>query len=219
MEEGQLGGHLPRVLRRVDAYTAPGDGQASASHDPARWPRALPRPHAPGTPLWATPPPPPTRLPAPQLASSSAPRSARPRPCLRWPVPRARPRPLCSARCRDAARARPPHLQELLALVPHLLPHSAALGAQVVAQVDGVDGRAGLLVERGLPADPVVDGPAQRPAVVQEGLEARAQPGQRAPAFGLQAPSPARWPARRPAGPLAWPIPPLPPPRGHRRER
>lgn len=66
------------------------------------------------------------------------------------------------------------HLQELLALIAHLLPDGAALGTQVVAQVDSVDGRASFLVECGLPANPVVDLPVEGAAVIQKGLEAKA---------------------------------------------
>lgn len=64
-----------------------------------------------------------------------------------------------------------PHLEEFIALIPHLLPDAAALGSQVVAEVDGVDGRAGLLVQRGLLPDPVVDLPVERAVLIQEGLE------------------------------------------------
>lgn len=59
---------------------------------------------------------------------------------------------------------------ELLALVSHLLSDGPALGSQEVSQVDSVDGRAGLLVQRCLLTDPVVDVPVQRSVVVQEGL-------------------------------------------------
>ena len=62
------------------------------------------------------------------------------------------------------------HGAEFLALVAHLLPDGPALGAQEVAQVDGVDGGAGLLVQRGLLADPVEDVPVQGTVVVQERL-------------------------------------------------
>lgn len=62
------------------------------------------------------------------------------------------------------------YLAEFVALVAHLLAHAAGLGTQVVAQVDGMDGGAGLLVQRGLLPDPVVDLPAQRAIIVQEGL-------------------------------------------------
>lgn len=37
-----------------------------------------------------------------------------------------------------------------------------------------MDGRAGLLVQRGLPADPVVDLPVQGAAVIQKGLGGKA---------------------------------------------
>lgn len=63
-----------------------------------------------------------------------------------------------------------PHLEELIALVSHLLTDAAALGSQVVAEVDGVDGGAGLLVQRGLLPDPVVDLPVQGAVLIQEGL-------------------------------------------------
>ena len=62
------------------------------------------------------------------------------------------------------------HGAELLALVAHLLPDGPALSAQEVAQVDSVDGGAGLLVQRGLLADPVEDVPVQGAVVVQERL-------------------------------------------------
>lgn len=70
---------------------------------------------------------------------------------------------------RGVARGQP-HLEELVALVPHLLPDAAALGTQVVAEVDGMDGGAGLLVQRGLLPDPVVDLPAEGTVLIQEGL-------------------------------------------------
>ena len=62
------------------------------------------------------------------------------------------------------------HSAELLALVAHLLPDGPALSAKKVAQVDGVDGGAGFLVQRGLLADPVVDVPIQGAVVIQERL-------------------------------------------------
>lgn len=63
-----------------------------------------------------------------------------------------------------------PDLKELFAFIPHLLPDAAALRPQVVAEVDGVDGRTGLLVQRGLLPDPVVDLPVQGTVLIQEGL-------------------------------------------------
>lgn len=60
---------------------------------------------------------------------------------------------------------------ELLALVPHLLPYRPALGSQEVPQVDGVDGGAGLLVQRGVLTNPVEDLPVQLPVLIQEGLQ------------------------------------------------
>lgn len=63
-----------------------------------------------------------------------------------------------------------PHLKELLTFIPHLLPDAAALSPQVVAEVDGVDGRAGLLVQCGLLPDPVVNLPVQGTILIQEGL-------------------------------------------------
>lgn len=62
---------------------------------------------------------------------------------------------------------------ELLALVSHLLPYRPALGSQEVPEVDGMDGRAGLLVQRGVLADPVEDLPVQGAVVVQVGLRNR----------------------------------------------
>ena len=62
---------------------------------------------------------------------------------------------------------------ELLALVSHLFPYRPALRPEEVSQVDGVDGRAGLLVQSGLLADPVKDLPVQRTVVVQEGLRSQ----------------------------------------------
>lgn len=108
------------------------------------------------------------------------------------------------------------HLQELLALVAHLLAGSAALRAQVVAQVHRVDGGTSLLVKRGLPTNPVVDLPVQRAAVVQKGLGARpvmsalpASPGalahQRLPAPGWDGATP-------PPGPPPSASPTKPPP-------
>lgn len=48
---------------------------------------------------------------------------------------------------------------ELLTLVSHLLSYRPALRSQEISQVDGMNGRACLLVQRGLLADPVVDLP------------------------------------------------------------
>lgn len=55
---------------------------------------------------------------------------------------------------------------ELLALVSHLFPYRPALCSEAVPQVDSVDGRARLLVQRGLLANPVEDLPAQGPVVI-----------------------------------------------------
>lgn len=63
-----------------------------------------------------------------------------------------------------------PHLKELFTFIPHLLPDAAALSPQVVAEVDGVDGGTGLLVQRGLLPNPVVDLPVQGTVLIQEGL-------------------------------------------------
>lgn len=63
-----------------------------------------------------------------------------------------------------------PYLEELIALIPHLLPDAAALGPQVVAEVDSMDGRTSLLIQRGLLPDPVVDLPVEGAVLIQEGL-------------------------------------------------
>lgn len=62
---------------------------------------------------------------------------------------------------------------ELLALVSHLFPYRPALRSKVISEVDGVDGRASLLVQSGLLADPVEDVPVQRAVVIQECLQSQ----------------------------------------------
>lgn len=60
---------------------------------------------------------------------------------------------------------------ELLALVSHLFPYRPAFRSQEISEVDGVDGRASLLIQSGLLANPVKDLPVQRAVVIQEGLQ------------------------------------------------
>lgn len=91
-----------------------------------------------------------------------------------WAVP-------CSSEglglCKGLRNESPPppekggYLAELIALVPHLFSNTPALGPQEVPQVDGMDGRTGLLIQGGLLADPVIDLPVQGSTVIQEGLE------------------------------------------------
>lgn len=118
-----------------------------------------------------------TPLPSPFLSLLSA-SGLDPNPLVSAPCSPPSPRPFAPALPRPS---QPRHLQELLALVAHLLPRSAALRSQVVAQVHRMDGGTSLLVKCGLPTNPVVDLPVQRAAVIQKGLGARPQSCQPSP--------------------------------------
>lgn len=69
------------------------------------------------------------------------------------------------------------YFTKLFALVSHLFPYCPALRSEEIPEVDGMDGGAGLLVQRGFLANPVEDLPAQRSVVIQKRLRPSEQKG------------------------------------------